>query len=469
MYFDVAANEFLETSDGAAKLCFAGADRELSWQELKDLSDRICQRLEEIKTPEGAPVIVYGEKEVLFLAAILSCYRKKIPFVPVEPSLPKKRIESIISQTKSEAIIVCGDYPQAPRLSVSITSALTISGKTSFQARYPDIAYVLFTSGTSGEPKGVLVTRDNIISFTKWFCKSLPVDRNTIFINQASFLFDISLADLVGCLQLGASAIFNTSAQIQNGEFFSRIKKVRGSYWNSTPSFLSFCWTNKDLNEQNFPGIKTFTLSGEELSPTLVTELAKRFPNATIINAYGPTEACIFSSCIAIGKEMLSDHSLPISYFPSHDLAIENNELIISGPQVAQGYLGGEKFHQRFASGDLVEEKNGLLFYKGRKDYQVKFNGYRIELNEIKSLLENRTDVSQAECIPLIVDKKIKRLVAFVQLKYPDADPADIREYLALHLPAYMIPSEIIPVKEFPHTSSFKTDRKKLMESYLNL
>jgi D-alanine--poly(phosphoribitol) ligase subunit 1 len=468
MYFDLAANEFREIDQAAAKLAFAGADRSITWKQLKELSDKICSTLEKTNIPEGAPVIIYGEKEIFFLAAILSCYRKKLPFIPIEPSLPQKRIDNIIAQTKSEAIIICGDYSNAPKLSLQITGDLVANGKASFETIYTNIAYILFTSGSSGEPKGVLVTRDNLVSFTSWFCRDFPVDRESIFINQASLLFDISLADLFGTLQCGGSAVFNSSSQITNGEFFLRIQEAQGTYWNSTPSFLSFCFTNKEFIEKHFPSLKTFTLSGEDLSPVLVRELYDRFPSVEVINAYGPTEVCIFSSRISIERGMLDAASLPISRLPQEFLLIENGELILRGPQVAQGYLGGETFNGRFATGDLVEEKNGLLYYKGRKDDQVKLNGYRIELNEIKHVLEQHASVAKAECLPLVVHHKIKRLIAFVELN-TEEDPIDLKKHLASLLPSYMIPSEIIPVKEFPHTSSFKTDKKKLLETYLNL
>jgi D-alanine--poly(phosphoribitol) ligase subunit 1 len=468
MYFDLAANEFKEIDRDPAKLAFGCADRELTWQQLKDLSDKICSLLEQTNIPEGAPVIIYGEKETLFIAAILACYRKKLPFIPIEPSLPAKRIENIILQSGAQLGILCGNSSDAPQLSISINSDLEIVGQSTFETVHPDSAYILFTSGSSGEPKGVIVTRENLISFASWFCKNFPVSHETEFINQASLLFDISLADVFGTLHTGGSAVFNSSSQVASGDFFSRIQKGRGNYWNSTPSFLSFCFTNKEFTEKHFSAVKTFVLSGENLSPALVRELFVRFPSAKVFNAYGPTEACIFSSCILITPEMLSAASLPISEFPQECLSIENGELIISGPQVTQGYLGGKTFNGRFATGDLVEEKDGLLFYKGRKDDQVKLNGYRIELNEIKHVLELHTNVAKAECLPVVVNHKVKRLIAFVTVKNNQPDLVDIKKHLALLLPAYMIPSEIIPIKEFPHTSSFKTDRKKLLETYLN-
>lgn len=467
MYFDVASGDFKEVGSNPAKLVFAGTDQNLLWQELKDLSDKICDRLEEARIPEGAPVIVYGEKEVFFLAAILACFRKKIPFVPVEPSLPAKRIENMIAQTKSEAILVCGNYPKAPHLPLTIKHDLTLSGSGKFKTLYADLAYILFTSGSSGEPKGVMVTRNNLVSFTRWFCKNFPISNNTILINQASFLFDISLADFFGALQAGGSAIFNSASQVQNGEFFSRLQNYQGNYWNSTPSFLSFCLTNKDFNSKNFPQIQNFTLSGEELSPLLVREIFDRFPSANVINAYGPTEACIFSSQIAITKEMLRAHSLPVAKLPEENLSIENNELIISGAQVAQGYLNGNTFGGKFASGDVVEEKDALLFYKGRKDSQVKFNGFRIELDEIKKMLERLEDIQQAECLPFEIDGKIKRLVAFVKSTSRNpASASSVKERLAHSLPHYMIPSEIIYLKEFPLTENFKINKKALLMQY---
>ncbi|HXB40051.1 MAG TPA: AMP-binding protein [Bacteroidia bacterium] len=468
MRFDVATKIFLEEEAGGNKIAFVAADKELSWTGLKTLSDKICETLEKVKVPQGHPVLVYGDKEAFFLAAIFSCYRKNLPFVPLSPDLPPKRIENIIEQSKSSVILICGDYENAPELPVVIRNDFIVVGSASTLNKIADgIAYIIFTSGSSGEPKGVLISNENITTFIKWFTANFQVNEKTIFINQASFLFDISLADFFGALQTGGTAIFNTSQIISDNLFFSRINKYKGSYWNSTPSFVSMFLADKNFNAQNLSSVNQFVLSGENLPVTLVKELRSRFPEARIVNAYGPTETTIFASYTEITNEMLNENTLPVSKFPAENILLENGEIIIAGKQVGKGYLHTLQLsNEKFNTGDLAVLKNNYLYYAGRMDEQIKFNGYRIELNEIKITLEKFDFIACAECLPLEIGGKIKRLLAFAIFK--DVEKiSTLKEKLSQLLPAYMIPSEIIVVKEFPLSSNFKVDKKKLLNDYL--
>jgi len=439
MYFDVNTKKFREEEKNADKIAFVASDKTLTWKELKVLSDAILTELEVRKEDTGKPVLLYDDKSAFCLAKILSCYRKNVPFVPIDLSWPQKRINSIADQINNLKSATIGE----------------------------DVAYIIFTSGSTGAPKGVVLSNDNLSAFISRFMNEFSLSENTVFINRAAFSFDISLADLFGALQSGGTAIFNTHEIVKKGSFFERIRTFKGSHWNSTPSFISTLLPDKNFSTQNLPSIKTFVLSGEDLSPALVKELKNRFPSATVINAYGPTETCIFASQVEITGNMLDEPSLPISKFPSQNMTLENEEIIITGPQVGKGYLNEVPFSGgNYYTGDLGYEKNGYLYYKGRKDEQVKFNGYRIELNEIKTNLERLEGIVAAQCIPLLINGKIARLLAFVKTSSP-IRPENLKTQLAETLPPYMMPSEIIRVPEFPLTSSQKVDKKKLLSTYL--
>ncbi|MEO8760260.1 MAG: AMP-binding protein [Bacteroidia bacterium] len=481
MFFDVATKTFKEESIDATKIAFVAADKNVTWSELKIISDSICKTLENASITKGNAILVYGDKGAFFLAAILSCYRMNLSFIPVNNSLPKNRIEKIIAQSESQALILCGDYCDVPTLPIIIKSDFSISLNTSSPLSGENLrggcAYILFTSGSSGEPKGVVISDENIISFTKWFVNKFPVNKETVFINQASFLFDISLADFFGTLQTGGTCIFNTTEITnQTNLFFERINKYKGTYWNSTPSFITKCFADKNFNSEVLPNITHFVLSGENLSSSLVKELKLRFPKAIVINAYGPTEATVFASFAEITDELLTENTLPICTTDDENICIENEEIIITGNNVGVGYLNNENLTQQkfisngnkktFRTGDLVFIKNGYIYYGGRKDEQIKLNGYRIELNEIKHALEHIDFIEQAECLPIVIDSKVKRIIAFVKAN-ENVDASFFKYILEKELPLYMIPSEIIVLKEFPYTNSFKIDKQKLLNDYL--
>jgi D-alanine--poly(phosphoribitol) ligase subunit 1 len=470
MFFDLQKNAFAQTGRRPEKLAFAAADADLSWQELKTLSDGIVASVRQAKIPAGHPVLVHGDKEAFFLAALVACLREQLPFICVSSELPRARIEFIRSKSGSQVIIDASESNLEAPVKMNAACEVRFASAPDFTRRFTDTRYVIFTSGSSGEPKGVCISAQNVSDFMDWFVKDFPVDEETVFINQASFLFDIALADFFGALQTGGAAVFNSNTQARSEEFIARIQRYKGNYWNSTPSFVSYCLLHEDFHEQHLPNIRSFVLSGEQLSPSLVKKLRERFPGAQVINAYGPTETTIFASRMLISEDMLRGPVLPIAAFDDGRLHIVKDEILVC--RQAGAYLEGEdgffeaERQRCFRTGDRVRIGNGLVYFSGRGDSQVKLNGYRIDLNEVKFVVEKVRGVRQAVCVPVETGGRVRSLVAFVEAEGVNAE--SIRTQLRVLLPAYMIPADIVVMREFPHTNSYKGDVRLLLEKYLS-
>ena len=497
MRFDFDKLDFTGTSENGDKLAFACSDKDLSWNELQNLVNRICELLREFNA-RNSPVIIYGSKEHLFPASMLACIKSGIPYVAVDKIIPQERISFIIKATGARVLINCFENTNELGVPACIHPDLSIT-KKEIPVLHKDpteegLCYILFTSGSTGLPKGVKISLEAVRSFVSWMNKVFPVNTETVFINQATFSFDISLVEFLGALSLGATAILNP-AEITKGnppEFIGRIKKYKGNFWNSTPSFIYQYLMHPEFTSENLPFLRAFLFMGEELPSKTVERIYQGFPGSKVYNAYGPTEATVVTTFIEITKEILSAYpkSLPIG-FPKYDgkILIANTtndpavsgELIIAGDHVSHGYLddpslSAAKFFMHegkraYRTGDLGFYKDGMVFFEGRIDDQVKYNGYRIELDEINASLHRIPGILEAVAVPLKAGNTVKKIVAFIKIEkdkhnaIPEFKSA-IKEALLKTIPEYMVPSDLCVIDEFPVNSNHKIDRKELVLIY---
>jgi len=244
-----------------------------------------------------------------------------------------------------------------------------------------------------------------------------------------------------------------------------------------------------ELLSDKIPSLRIFLFMGEELPVRTCSMLKSKFPQAIILNAYGPTETTIVTTLVEITPEILQKYSsVPIGFpMPDSELLIlkENNEqkegeLIICGDHVSIGYYKNEEFNRTkfythngrraFKTGDLAYYEDKMIFFLGRNDDQVKLHGFRIELNEISNEICKSLEISDAITLPLKRNTEIKKLITFIKIKegqtlskFKDS----LLSRLEKTLPYYMIPSDIIEVEDFPYNSSHKIDKNKLIETYL--
>jgi len=502
MYFDFYTLTFKETTTDCDKPAVWGSNGILSWNEFKACVEELKTTLQYNNIVAGQPVIIYGHKETFYPVAIIALMSLDIPYIPVDTIYPAARLESIIRQTGSCIIIRCGKEP----LPVSIPMEISFEDNIRIRrngippaavlAQTDDpVRYIMFTSGSTGEPKGVQITRNAIHSFLNWAQSDFGFNASDVFLNQSPFTFDVSLFDILISFQYGASVfLVNRSCTTGVKSFFETMKQRGITVWTSTPAFVYMFLREKEFNCEYFPTIKTFVFAGEILPVNTVRILRKNFPDARIINAYGPTEATIITTWCEVTDDMMNQTGpLPIGY-PKKDARIftdpeESNtecpgEIIIAGAHVSLGYfnnheLTSEKFFSHgnmpaFRTGDLGYFQNGMLYFAGRNDNQIKLHGYRIELSEIDSIIAGLNAVETSVTVPVIINREVKRLITFVLLLPEFRSSANetilnIKDQIRHLLPSYMIPGEIVSIEKIPVSANFKVDKNALLDYYKSI
>ncbi len=495
MKYDFNRHCFLEADKAAGKAAVIGSDRTVSWQEMAEQVEHLTHLFRELAIPEGHPVMIYGHKESAFPVAMLACYHAGITYVPIDVVYPIERIRKIAEATGSQVLICAGEEQPDVDFSVVINRDFkpTIHRTPVFPEVETDhsadlLQYIIFTSGSTGEPKGVQITKSSIQTFVNWAAVDFGFSENDVLMNQAPFSFDVSLCDILNAFVQGATLVLSSGDQVKDQDgFLKRLAETGCSVWTSTPSFLYLFLRHENFHAGNLPAINTFLFMGEELPNRTCALLKQLFPEARILNAYGPTEATIVTTLIEITEEIIRDYPLlPIGYaMPGSSLLIDQpdpeakeGELIIVGDHVSIGYykrpeLNEEKFflhngRRAFRTGDLAYYEGDLLFCLGRNDDQVKLHGYRIELNEISHVLCTHELVSDAVSIALKRGNEVKKIISFA---IPAGENHPTREqlsdYLAEQLPYYMVPGDVALVEEFPYNSNHKIDKNQLTERYV--
>ncbi|MES2628043.1 MAG: amino acid adenylation domain-containing protein [Bacteroidota bacterium] len=488
---------FEEQVVNPGKLAIAGSDSDISWTELEAKVTLLSAMLSDLGVVPGSPVVIYGHKEHLFPVAMLSCIHAGFTYVPVDKIYPEDRVKKILSLTGAQVLINCTEEPVSYQTAVIIDKDLLVTRNSeptfterSITAQDDHLQYIMFTSGSTGEPKGVQITFNSVKTFYNWASADFGFTAGDVFMNQAPFTFDVSLCDVLLSFGLGGTLVLSPTELVKDQDaFLQRLVRYGCTVWTSTPSFVFLFLRNPGFKKEKLAAFHTFLFMGEALPPRTCQQLYRQFPGARVLNAYGPTEATIVTTFVEITPEVVAKYpSLPIGYpMPGSKLLIEkgegsenSGELIITGDHVSIGYfnntaLNEVKFTEHngkraFKTGDLAYYEDGMLFYLGRNDDQVKLNGFRIELDEISNVLCTSAEISDAVTLPLKRGNEVKKLVSFVILSNPDADfnvKTDLSELLSQKLPYYMIPGDIVVVEDFPYGASHKIDGKKLVEEYV--
>jgi D-alanine--poly(phosphoribitol) ligase subunit 1 len=351
------------------------------------------------------------------------------------------------------------------------------------------IAYVMFTSGSTGIPKGVAVTHQNVLHFIDWGQQYFGISDQDNFANLSPMYFDNSVFDFYVGLFTGAS-LSPVYRELMSSpyELVTYVGKMQCSIWFSVPSLLIYLMTMKAMTPKALPMLRRIVFGGEGYPKAELKKLYDLFSEqASLVNVYGPTECTCICSAYDLNNDDFQemDGLPPLGHLnPNFDYRIlddqeqdtDSGELCLIGPNVAAGYFNDlersaasfftlsepRRFMKRmYRTGDLVREAQGILHFVGRKDNQVKHMGYRIELEEIEHALVKLPQINQAAVIYQRTNAAYGKLIGFVASS-ADVDEKDLLAELANLLPEYMVPSRIVIKAELPKNPNGKVDRQQL-------
>jgi D-alanine--poly(phosphoribitol) ligase subunit 1 len=470
----------------AAHIC--GADL-LTYAELARQSNILADYLGRSLVADGSPVAILGHKENEMLVGFLGCIKSGHPYIPLDTSLPTQRVETVVATARSSLLLT------AEQIKEIVGKAKEPKGFKITKPELNDPWYIIFTSGSTGNPKGVTITRGCLENFVEWILGEQGFEEaKEVFLNQAPFSFDLSVMDLYASLASAGTLFSITKDEIaEQKNLYKSLLRSDVSVWVSTPSFARMCLMEPTFNRNMLPKVHKFWFCGETLAPDVAENLLKRFPNAEVWNTYGPTEATVATTSIQITEAVIANHSpLPVGRpKPGTQVIIHDEhakpipgegrgEIIIAGPNVSIGYIHRPDLTSRaffelndqraYHTGDWGHYQDGLLFFDGRMDFQIKLHGYRIEIGDIESNLHALPNVQDAVIIPVMNNERADYLVAFMILKsnIESSDFEMMREMkrqLSERVPDYMVPRKFVFLPEFPTTPNGKVDRKKLAET----
>lgn len=466
-------------------------------------------------------LFVFGYRELEAYISIIACALGGITFIPLNPKFPNEKLKSIIERTDNAPLLLCpscvesfkklGDslpplrifsFDESLQQEFSKHTFITIPQQNNAQNSHQEQdlqtptqdsapAYLLFTSGSTGIPKGVLVTRKNLANYCQRI-QSLyhftPQDRISQFFD---ITFDLSMHDIFCTLLCGATLVVIPHKNLLNPIPFLASKGIHILF--AVPSLLAYLQKFKALKPNVLPNLKVALFCGEALPTSLALDFAKVAPNALLDNLYGPTEATIsFTQYRLIGEGGISKCGIPKQVYeilplglPYEDLQVslrdekgvevsqgEAGEIWLGGDQVALGYYkDAEKTSEKFIiengvrwykTGDLgrFDESFNAYCFCGRIDEQVKIQGFRVELLEIDNALYQASG-AQSRAI-LLEQDNLKTLYGVCETNAVDSK--QILELLRAKLPFYMLPSRIFALEKFPLNANGKVDRKAITQ-----
>lgn len=455
-------------------------DETLTYQQLMDESSKLAHLLQD----NQKPLIVYGHMSPYMLVGMIGAIKAGCGYVPIDTSVPSERVNMIINKVQPEMLFNTTDSPlnQPGIQELTIQSIQDSDNPTLFDSQMglTDVVYTIFTSGSTGEPKGVQIEYASLIEFAEWMVSLNESEGAQEWLNQAPFSFDLSVMAIYPCLTSGGTLNLVDKDMINKPKLLNdMLVNTPINAWVSTPSFMEMCLLLPNLNEASYPSLNHFFFCGEILPHRTAKALLDRYPSAVVYNTYGPTEATVAVTGVKLTPEIIETYNpLPVGVSrPNTTLfTTDEGELVIKGNSVSLGYLDNKEKTEAvfnfedglriYHTGDKAIEKDGQWFIQGRIDFQIKLNGYRMELEEIETQLRQSAFVRETVVVPVYKNNKVIHLIGAVvpteEVKDDLEMTRQIKSELKSRLPEYMIPRKFVWMKQLPLTSNGKLDRKQV-------
>jgi len=491
----------------------------ITYTELVDRANRLASLLIAEGVRPGDRVGIHMNKGLELPIALYGILKAGAAYVPIDPSAPRARIEFILRDCGIRHLVTNASRAKASLALAGTGLACIIGAETgeppagtnvfswqdldhashrapAVQVTSSDLAYIMYTSGSTGVPKGLMHTHDSGLAYARFSARSYDVQPTDRLGNHSPLHFDMSTFEYLTAPYCGATTvIIPEEATMFPVSLAALIESERLTFWYSVPLALIQLLEHGHLERCNLDSLRWVLFGGEQFPPKYLRRLMELWPKARFSNSYGPAEVnqCTYHHLppgqvlgddpIPIGRVWDGAEGLVLDPGDQPVAAGDQGELVVHTPTMMQAYwarpdLNAKAFYRSetsdgdqktyYRTGDLVKEgKDGNLTFLGRKDRQIKIRGYRVELDEVENVLNAFPEVIEAAVIARSGDDGVMLILAAVQLTSDAAiDLTSLRQHASGSLSAYALPSRFEIVSSFPRTGTGKIDRRAVAELF---
>jgi amino acid adenylation domain-containing protein len=510
-------NLIASASKAAEKIAYRFGNTQLTYGELEQKTNQLARQLVHHGVKRGDRIGVYLDRSLETTITVYGIFKAGAAYVPIDPQSPVSRVAHIlqscdigclVSATQKRehilelidsvpvlnAVIGCEAPEQTqashsnrcqsiswPEVFSNDDSGYSVSG-----IKTDDLAYVMFTSGSTGIPKGIMHTHSSGNAYARITADLYSIRASDRIGNHAPLHFDISTLGYLTSPLVGATTIIIPEAHTRLPASMTKlVQDEQLTVWYSVPFALIQMLTHGALDQRDFSSLRLVLHAGEPFSPRQIRQLMDLWPGVSFANEYGPAETNVCTHYLIPGTLKGSEEAIPIGYaFPESTALIlgeghleikgqEVGELLINSPLTMQGYwqrpdLNAKCFYKNpadnkkyYRTGDLVSrDEQGIMHYHGRKDRLVKVRGNRIELDEIEAIVLTHDQVVEAAAYLMEQGSGHEHIELAITVKAnAERDADQMTHYIAERLPRFAVPGKIVFMEQFPRTASGKIDR----------